>query len=51
MPVFYILIILAAALLWFLLSFMFKPLGKIGHRLWKDAQDAIEEEDKNKEEK
>ena len=50
MPVFYILIFLAAALLWFLLSFMFKPLGKLGHRLWKDAKDAIDEEDKNKEE-
>jgi hypothetical protein len=50
MPVFYILIILAAALLWFLLSFMFKPLGKLVHRLWKDAKDAIDEEDKNKEE-
>ena len=46
MPVFYILIFLAAALLWLLLSFMFKPLGKLGHRLWKDAKDAIEEEDK-----
>lgn len=46
MPIFYILIILAAALLWLLLSFMFKPLGKLGHRLWKDAKDAIEEEDK-----
>lgn len=49
MYVFYILIILAAALLWLLLSSMFKPLGKLGHRLWKDAKDAIEEEDKNKE--
>lgn len=46
MPVFYILVIVAAILLWFLLSFMFKPLGKLGHRIWKDAADAIDEEDK-----
>lgn len=46
MPIFYILIFLAAVLLWFLLAFMFKPIGKLGHKIWKDAQDAIEEEDK-----
>lgn len=46
MPVFYILVIIVAILLWFLLSFMFKPLGKLGHRIWQDAADAIDEEDK-----
>lgn len=51
MPVFYILIFLAAILLWFLLSFMFKPLGKLGHRLWKDAKDAMSEEDENENKK
>lgn len=45
MPVFYALIVIAAILLWFLLSFMFKPLGKLGHRLYQDAKDAINEED------
>ena len=52
MPVFYILVFVAAILLWFLLSFMFKPMGKIGHRIGKDAVDAInEEENENKNKK
>ena len=51
MPVFYILVFIAAILLWFLLAFMFKPMGKLGHRVWQDAVDAINEEDnKNKKE-
>ena len=51
MPVFYILVFVAAILLWFLLAFMFKPMGKIGRRVWQDAVDAINEEDnKNKKE-
>lgn len=49
MPVFYILVILGLGLLWLLLSFLFKPLGNIGHRLWKDAKDSITEEDNDKE--
>ena len=51
MPVFYILVFLAAILLWFLLSFMFKPLGKLGHRLYQDAVDAMNEDDENKNKK
>ncbi len=45
MPVFYILVFLAACLLWLFLSSIYKPLGKLGHRLWKDAKDAMNEED------
>ena len=45
MPVFYILVFITAILLWFLLAFMFKPMGKLGHRIWKDAVDAINEEE------
>ena len=45
MPVFYILVFITAILLWFLLAFMFKPIGKLGHRIWKDAVDAINEEE------
>ena len=45
MPVFYILVFIAAILLWFLLAFMFKPMGKLGHRIWQDAVDAINEEE------
>ena len=48
MPVFYILIFLAACLLWLYLSYLYQPLGKLCRRLWKDAKDAITEEDENK---
>lgn len=51
MPVFYILVFLAAVLLWFLLSSVFKPLGKLGYRIYKDAEDAITEEDDKNENK
>lgn len=51
MPVFYILVFIGAILLWFLLSSMFKPLGKIGHRIWQDAVDAINDEDENENKK
>ena len=45
MPVFYILVFITAILLWFLLAFMFKPMGTLGHRIWQDAVDAINEEE------
>lgn len=45
MPAFYILVILGLVLLWFLLAFLFKPVGKLFHAIWKDAIDAIEEVD------
>ena len=44
MPVFYILIFVGACVLWLLLSFVFRPLGRFGHRLWKDAKDAMSKE-------
>ena len=47
MPVFYILIFAGAFLLWLLLAFAFKPTGKLGRRVWKDAMDAINEEEEN----
>lgn len=50
MPVFYILVFIAAWLLWLLLSSVYKPLGKLGHRIWKDAQDAMNEEDEEENE-
>ena len=43
------LVVLGAVLLWFLLSFAFKPIGALFTALWKDAIDEIKEE--NKEEK
>lgn len=51
MPVFYIIVFIAAILLWFLLSFMFKPMGRFGHRIWQDAVDAINEDYENENKK
>ena len=51
MPVFYILVFIAACLLWLLLSSVYKPLGKLGYRLWKDAEDAMNEEDEEENKK
>lgn len=45
MPAFWILVLLGLVLLWFLLSFLFKPLGKFFSRLWSDAMDAMDEDD------
>lgn len=45
-PAFVILVILGAILLWFLLSFVFFPLGKLIYRIWKDAVDEMNREDK-----
>ena len=42
-PIFILLVILGAILLWFLLSFAYKPLGKLFYRIWKDASDEINE--------
>lgn len=50
-PVFVILIILTAILLWFLLSFVFFPLGKLLYRVWKDAIDEMNREDNKEKEK
>ena len=51
MPVFYILVFITAILVWFLLAFMFKPMGKLGHRIWQDAVAAINEDDENENKK
>ena len=42
---FYILVFLAAVALWFLLSFLFKPIGRFLTGIFKDAKDIIEEDD------
>lgn len=47
-PVFIILVLIFATLLWFLLSFAFIPLGKFVYRVVKDAFDVMNKED-NKE--
>ena len=43
------LVILGAVLLWFLLSFVFVPLGKLTYRIWRDAIDEMNRKDKEKE--
>lgn len=48
MPVFFILVILAACALCLLLSVLYRPLGGVAKQVWKEAKDAVSEEDKNK---
>ena len=38
-PALIIIIALAAVALWFLLSFLFRPIGRFIYRIWKDAND------------
>ena len=40
-PVFPFMIIILAALLWLLCSFLYTPLGKICKKLWDDAMKAM----------
>lgn len=48
-PAFIILVILGAVVLWFLLSFVFYPLGRFIYRIWKDAVDEINRKDESEE--
>lgn len=50
-PIFIVLVIVAGILLWFLLAFAFKPLGKLLIRLWDNANDSINKDNTKKEEK
>lgn len=45
MPAFYILVAIGLVFLWFLLAFMFKPIGRFFYRLWSDAEDAMNDDD------
>lgn len=40
-PVFIFLVISGSVIIWFLLSFIFYPLGKLIYRIFKDAVDEI----------
>lgn len=44
MPVFWFLVVVAAVLLWVLLSFVFRPLGRLVSRLLGDVKEIVEEE-------
>lgn len=48
-PVFVLLVILGATLLWFLLSFAFRPIGRFFYRIWKNAVDEINKNDESEE--
>lgn len=50
-PVFVILVLAAAVLLWFLLVFIFKPIGGFLLKLWKNAIDTMNEKENEKERK
>ncbi len=50
-PLLIILIFLGGALLWFLLSFLFRPTGKFSWKIWDDAKKAMFDEEKESEEK
>lgn len=45
-PVFWLLIILAAVALWFLLAFVFYPLGRFLWRIGSDAMEELNKDDK-----
>lgn len=49
-PVFVFLVLLTASVLWFLLSFVFYPLGKFVYRIVMDAIDEMNREDKEEKE-
>ena len=50
-PVFWLLVILGAVLLWFFASFIFYPLGRYLWRLWNDTMENINKDDKNDDER
>jgi hypothetical protein len=50
-PAFVIIVLLAAIFLWFLLSFVFYPLGKLIFRIVQDAIDEMNREDKEEDKK
>lgn len=49
-PALLILIIIGAIILWFLLSFVFYPLGKLVYKVYKDAIDEMNRDEMNREE-
>lgn len=47
--VFWLLVIITLIILWFLLAFTFRPIGRFFYRIWKDAIEEIDKEDEDKE--
>lgn len=48
-PIMLLIVPLIAVIIWFLLAFAYKPLGRFAFKIWEDAMDEIKED--NKEEK
>lgn len=46
-PVFYLLVVIAVVILWFLLSFIFYPLGKFLYRIFSDTLHELNRDDEN----
>lgn len=44
MPAFMILVVLGLIILWFLLAFLFRPLGRVVNKLWSDAMSTMFDE-------
>lgn len=47
-PAFIIILIIAVVVLWFLLSFLFRPMGKFTYRIYKDAVDEMNKTENDK---
>lgn len=43
---FYLMVVMAIIAFWFLLAFVFKPVGKFLYKIFKDAEDAMKDEEK-----
>lgn len=48
-PVFIFLVVCATVALWFLLAFLFKPIGRFVYRIFKDAADEMKDEKESEE--
>lgn len=51
MPVFYLLVLIGAFVVWLLASFLYKPIGRFWKRIVSDAVEAMNEDDTLVEEK
>lgn len=45
-PALLIIVLITLVVLWFLLSFLFRPMGKFTYRIYKDAVDEINKTEK-----
>lgn len=46
-PVFYLIVIIVAVVLWLLLAFIFYPLGRLVNRIFSDALHELNRDDEN----